>query len=73
MKLEHFRSDCNGQRNDKPYHKKPSDQTIREAQTLGKVVVGDVQVFASENLIEVRAFIGNGISGNSYRDFYRIV
>lgn len=73
MKLEHFRSDWNGLRSEKPYHKEPSKQTVQQAQTLGRVVVGDCQIFANDKIVEVRAWIGNGISGNTYRDFYRII
>lgn len=73
MKLERFRSDWNGQRSEKAYNQEPSAQTVQQALTLGRVVVGDAQIFAEGNLVEVRVFVGNGISGNMYRDLYRII
>lgn len=72
MKLEHFRSDWNGLRSEKPYNYTPTEETILEAKRIGKVIVGNCRVFAKDNLVEVSAFVGNGISGNVYRDFYRI-
>ena len=72
MKLEHFRSDWNGQRSDKPYHAKPSADTITKAQSEGKAYQGNCVVFASDSLVEVRMRIVDGIALNSYRDFYSI-
>ena len=74
MKLERFRSDWNGQESNVAYHKIPSTKLVKEAIKDGKAYFGNCMVFASENIVEVKTRISNGIpSGNIYRDLYRIV
>lgn len=72
MKLEHFYSAWNDTRSDKPYHKTPSEAVISQAKENGKAYEGNCVVFASDNLVEVRMRLIDGIAMNSYKDFYRI-
>lgn len=80
MKLEHFYSDgpVFGNRSDKPFHKEPSQETIRQAITLGRVAVGDADIIATDShdgkkLLTVVMRISNGLGGNVYRDMYRVL
>ena len=74
MKLEHYYSDFNGQRLSKnAYHETPSDQTVQQARTLGRVQVGNADVICQEDkYIVVIVAPSNGLTRNVYRDMYRI-
>ena len=75
--LEHFHSDWNKLHSDKPYNKKPSDQSIQQAVTLGRVQVGDARIIYQEanesKLLTVIVGLDNGMTNNVYRDMYRII
>lgn len=74
MKLQHFRSDWNGLRSEKPYHTEPTLAEVKAIHNNNNVTRADgVKVFADNKMVEVRMFVGNGLSGNVYRDFYRII
>jgi len=73
MRLEHFRSDVNGIKS-KRNHDIPTEQEVNRIWHNEKVVRNDgVKVFASDTMVEVRLRIGNGVGGNLYRDFYKII
>jgi hypothetical protein len=74
MKFEHFRSDLNGCKSEKPYHKAPTEDEVNKIWHNEKVLRDDgCRVFADDNMVEIRMGISNGIAGNIYRDFYRII
>lgn len=75
MKLEHFYSDFNGKQLSKDkYHETPSDATVRQARTLGRVTVGNAEIICQdEKYIVVVVAPSNGLTRNTYRDMYRII
>ena len=75
MKLKHFHSDTGtGTPSSKtPYNDKPSVQTVRKALSLGRIAVGNADIFAQDGkYIVVIVRVPNGISANYYRDMYKI-
>ena len=73
MRLEHFHSDWNGLENDKPYNTVPTNEQVLEALKTGKTTANNCRIFAQDQLVEVKAIVGNNIVHNTYRDLYRIV
>ncbi len=75
MKLEHYYSDFNGvQLSKDKYNETPSNETVREAMTLGRVAVGDADIICQEGkYLVVIVAPSNGLTRNVYRDMYRIV
>lgn len=74
MKLEHYYSDFNGHQLSKgAYNEVPSDQTVQQAITLGRVAVGNADIICQEGkYLVVIVAPSNGLTRNVYRDMYRI-
>lgn len=73
-KLEHFYSDVNRVQRKEQNHATPSEQTVREAMTLGRVRVGNADIICQDKkYIVVIMMPENGLGYNTYRDMYRII
>lgn len=74
-KIKHSWSTWNGQRSDKPYHKRPTQKQVQDI-IKNKFIKIDGLVMVRDDdktFIEVRGSTGNLYSTNTYIDVYKII